>query len=149
MRRAVLAAALLLAGPAAAQAPLDNPAAFERGFAVSLWQFDACGDALAGRMFRQALAERFARCPFTETARRHYQQWTRAEMQLARQKMTARVEEHGGLPAQVEGMPGTCRAHQSSELYRSFRTLLERYSEGDAPAEAVLPAACDAADILP
>jgi hypothetical protein len=150
IRAAFLGGALLLAGPVAAQAPqLDDPAAFERGFAVSLYQFDACGDALAGRMFRRALAERFAQCPFSPAARSHYQQQTRAEFQRVRERMKQLVEENGGLPRELVGMSTTCHAQQVSEGYRSFRALLERYQAGGATAEAVIPAACDAADVMP
>jgi hypothetical protein len=150
IRAAFLGGALLLAGTATAQSPpLDNPAAFERGFAVSLYQFDACGDALAGRMFRRALAERFAQCPFSPAARSHYQQQTRAEFQRVRERMKQLVEENGGLPRELVGMSTTCHAQQVSEGYRDFRALLERYQAGGATAEAVIPAACDAADVMP
>ena len=150
IRAAFLGGALLLAGSATAQTPvLDNPAAFERGFAVSLYQFDGCGDALAGRMFRRALAERFAQCPFSPAARSHYQQQTRAEFQRVRERMKQLVEENGGLPRELVGMSTTCHAQQASEEYRSFRALLERYQAGGTPAEAVIPAACDAANVIP
>ncbi|MFC7475482.1 hypothetical protein ACFQS7_14015 [Dankookia sp. GCM10030260] len=141
---------LLVAGSAVAQAPqLANPAAFERGFAVSLYQFDACGDALAGRMFRRALAERFAQCPFSPAARSHYQQATRTEFARVRERMKQLVEENGGMPRELVGMSTTCRAQQAGEGYRDFRALLERYQAGDVTAEAVIPAACDAANIMP
>jgi hypothetical protein len=153
MRRGALlgGAMLLLAGTAPAQSPpaLEKPDAFERGFAVSLYQFDACGDPLAGRMFRRALAERFAQCPFSAEARERYQRRTRAEFAKVRAKMTAMIEENGGLPRELAGMSTTCHAQQASEPYRQFRTLLERYAEGAVPAEAVIPAACDAPDIMP
>ncbi len=53
--------ALALCGPAVAQPSpagptLDRPEAF----ATSSYTFDACGDPLAGRLFRRALTERFA-----------------------------------------------------------------------------------------
>ena len=150
IRAAILGATLLLAGTAAAEAPaLDNPAAFVRGFAVSLYQFDACGDALAGRMFRRALAERFAQCPFSPAARSHYQQTTRAEFQRVRERMQRLIEDNGGLPRELVGMNTTCHAQQASDGYREFRALLERYQAGGATAEAVIPAACDAADVTP
>ncbi|TDH59847.1 hypothetical protein E2C06_25045 [Dankookia rubra] len=150
IRAACLGGALLLASPVAAQAPqLDDPTAFERGFAVSLYQFDACGDALAGRMFRRALAERFAQCPFSKEARSHYQQQTRAEFQRVRERMQRLIEDNSGMPRELVGMSTTCHAQQSSDGYRDFRALLERYQAGGATAEAVIPAACDAADIAP
>lgn len=143
-------ALLLLAGTAPAETPaLEDITAFERGFAVSLYQFDGCGDALAGRLFRRALAERFAHCPFTAAARSRYQSRTRLEQARIRERMQRLVEETGGLPRELPGMTGTCHAQQASEPYRRFRELLDRYAEGDVPAESVIPAACDAADIMP
>ena len=150
IRAMALGGALLLAGTAAAQTPqLDNPTAFERGFAVSLYQFDACGDALAGRMFRRALAERFAQCPFSPAARSHYQQQTRAEFQRVRERMQRLIEDNSGMPRELVGMSTTCHAQQASEGYRSFRALLERYQAGSATVQAVIPASCDAADVMP
>lgn len=150
MRATMLGAALLLAGTAAAQSPsLTDPAAFERGFAISLYQFDACGDPLAGRMFRRALAERFAQCPFSQEARGQYQQRTRAEFQRVRERMQRLIEDNDGMPRELVGMNTTCHAQQASDGYRAFRSLLERYQEGGATAEAVIPAACDATEIMP
>jgi len=150
IRAAILGGALLLTGTAMAQTPaLNDPAAFERGFAASLYQFDACGDALAGRMFRRALAERFAQCPFSAGARGHYQRETRAEFQRVRERMQRLIEDNGGLPRELVGMSTTCHAQQSSDGYRAYRALLERYQAGVVTAEAVIPAACDAAEVTP
>ena len=151
MSRALLAATLLLGLAAAPRAEplLADPAAFERGVAISLYQFDACGDPLAGRMFRRALAERFAQCPFTPAARSAYQQHSRAELARVRERMQRLIEEQGGLPRELPGMTTTCHALQTSAPYRGFRALLERYAAGEVTAEAVIPAACDAADVMP
>jgi hypothetical protein len=151
----LLAAALLLAaaGPAQEKSPQEKPLqdteAFERGFAISLYQFDACGDPLAGRMFRRALTDRFDHCPFSPEARNRYRDRTRAELARVRERMQRMVEENGGLPRELAGMSTTCHAQQASAPYREFRALLERYAGGAVPAEAVIPAPCDAADIMP
>jgi hypothetical protein len=150
IRAAFLGGALLLAGPVAAQAPqLDDPAAFERGFAVSLFQFDACGDPVAGRMFRRALAERFAHCPFSAAAQARFQQRTRAEQAKVRRIMDRMIEANGGLPRQLEGMSTTCHAQQASDEYRRFRGQLEKYALGAIPADAIISAPCDAPDLTP
>jgi hypothetical protein len=145
----VVSLSAMLASAAPAAGELADPAAFEQGFTVSLYQFDACGDALAGRMFRRALAERFAQCPFTPEARALYRQHTDATFARARRTMNKIIEANGGLPRQLEGMPMTCHELQAREDYRAFRALLERYAEGSASAEAVIPSACDAAGIMP
>ncbi len=148
MRRLALAA-LLCAGPAWAEPTLDNPEAFEHAYALSLYQFDACGDALAGRMFRQALAARFATCPFSASARTAYAQRTRAQAAYAREWREQTVERIGGLPLQLDGMSMTCRAQQATDAYRAFRARLEDYKAGRLDADALIPASCAAPDIMP
>ena len=128
---------------------LDHPDAFERAFAVSSYSFDACGDPLAGRMFRRALVERFAHCPFSPEARSRFRERTRAQQAKTRDAMEKMIEEHGGLPMQLDGMSTTCHAQQASDDYRQFRGRLDQYSQGSLPAEAVIAAPCDAPDLAP
>ena len=160
MSRAALVILLLLAGPVVAQPNpesksqaegpvLDRPDAFERAYAVSTYSFDACGDALAGRMFRRALAEKFAHCPFTSEARSRYREQTQAQLAKTRRAMARMIEDRGGLPMQLDGMPLTCHEQQASEGYKRFRGLLDQYSQGNLPAEAVVTAPCDAPDLVP
>jgi hypothetical protein len=154
MRRTRLAAAaaLLLCGPALAQtapAALDNPDAFERGFALSLYQFDACGDPLAGLLFRRALNARFAQCPFSPAARTRYARRTAAEQAKVDERLRKLIEQRGGLPMRLEGMTMTCRQQQESPDYRALRARLEDFSAGRAPAQTIFPAPCDAAEIVP
>ena len=144
MLRASLGAAQALPEPL-----LSNTEAFERGVSVSLYQFDACGDPLAGRMFRRALAERFAQCPFSPEAQARFQQRTRAAQAKARAIMSQTIETNGGLPHQLENMPTTCRQQQASEDYQSFRRKLEQYAAGSLVVGSILPARCDSTNILP
>lgn len=156
MIRAALAVVLVLAlyGPAAAQSTpggpaLDHPEPFERAFATSAYTYDACGDPLAGRMFRRVLLDRFTQCPFTSEARSRFQQNTRGQLAKSRQMVENMVESRGGLPMRLDGMSMTCHEQQASDAYRQFRDRLEQYSQGGLTAEAVLAAPCDAADIAP
>ncbi len=146
--------ALLLCGPASAQAPpagpaLEHPEAFEQAYAISTYMFDACGDPLAGRMFRRALAERFAQCPFTPEARSRFQRRTRIQQAKSRQIMEELIETHGGLPVQLEGMSRTCHEQQADAGYRAFRERLDQYTQGGLAAGAVIAAPCDASEIMP
>ena len=156
MNPAAFAVLLLLSGPAMAQsrpgtpAPaLDHPDAFEHAFAVSSYSLDACGDPLAGRVFRRALVEKFAHCPFSPEARSRFQQRIRAQQAKTREAMESMIEQHGGLPVQLDGMPMTCHEQQASDGYKQFRSLLDRYAQGSLPAEAVIAAPCDAPDLAP
>ncbi len=141
-------------GPALAQSRaegpvLDHPDAFERAFATSSYSFDACGDPLAGRMFRRALAEKFAHCPFSPEARSRFRQRTLAQQAKTRDAMASMIESHGGLPMQLDGMSMTCHEQQASDDYKRFRGLLDQYAQGGLPAEAVIAAPCDAPDLAP
>ena len=142
IRAAVLA--LLLCTPALAETPLDRTDAFERSFAES---FDIFGDGLAGRIYRHALQERFAACPFTPAAR--YSTRPRAQGAKSRQAIENMIEQRGGLPVQLEGMNATCHAQQADEDYRCLRNQLQAYSAGSLPPTAILPSACDADAIGP
>ncbi len=155
MNRFAFAVLLLpVCGPAFAQSAsegpaLDHPDAFERAFAVSTYSFDACGDSLGGRLYRRALVEKFAHCPFTPAARSRFQQRSRAEFAKNRDTMASMIEEHGGLPVQLDGMPMTCHEQQASDGYKQFRSALEQYAQGSLSAEAIITAPCDAPDIAP
>ena len=100
-------------------------------------------------MFRRALAERFAHCPFTPAARSRYQQRTRAQLAKLRQQMDSMVESRGGLPMRLDGMSMTCHEQQATDDYKSFRGRLSQYAQGDLSADAVIAAPCDAAEIMP
>lgn len=146
--------AFSLGGAAAGQtAPggpaLSHPEAFERAFATSSYTFDACGDPLAGRVFRRALAERFAHCPFTAEAQSRFQQRTRVQQEKSRRMITEMVETHGGLPVHLDGMAMTCHEQQADDGYRKLRERLDQYARGDLPAEAVIATPCDAPEITP
>ena len=166
MNRAALVVLLLLAGPVVAQSNpesksqaegkshpegpvLDRPDAFERASAVSTFSFDACGDTLAGRVFRRALAEKFAHCPFSSEARLRFRERTEAQLAKTRRAMASMIEDRGGLPMQLDGMPLTCHEQQASDGYKRFRGLLDQYAQGTLPAEAIIAAPCDAPDLAP
>ncbi len=145
--------ALLLCAPISALAqapgPPDRTEAFERSAAESYYTFDACGDGLAGRLYRRALAQRFAACPFAPAARARYGQRMQAQGDKARKAIDGMIEDQGGLPVQLDGLSGTCHAHWADEGYGRLRRRLLQYSAGELPAAAIVTAPCDAPTITP
>ncbi len=123
--------------------------AFQTAYATSLYGFDACGDQLAGRIFRNALAEKFAACPFSAEARAHFRQWATAQRAKSSRFMSQLVEQNGGLPVKLDGMTLTCHEQRASPDYLAFRAKLESYAKGEISADALLPAPCDAPVIAP
>ena len=137
--------------PALAQAPgpPDSTEAFERSAAESYYTFDACGDGLAGRLYRRALAERFAACPFAPAARARYGQRLQAQGAKARTAIQGIIDNQGGLPVQLGGLSETCHAQWADEGYGRLRHRLLQYAAGDLPATAIVAAPCDAPQITP
>jgi hypothetical protein len=146
-----LALLLPLASTAShAQTPaLERTDAFERSYATSFYGFDACGDSLAGRLYRKALVERFGQCPFSDQARKTFQQRTLAQRLKSSKAISRMIEQHGGLPMRLDGMTTTCREQQVSAEYVAVREKLERFARGEMSAADLLPETCDAESIAP
>ena len=152
---ALLAGVLAGPIPAVAQSSATTPAtrpslkAFQNAYATSFYGFDACGDQLAGRMFRDALNAKLARCPFPAEARAQFRRWSAAQRARSADARDKLIEEHGGLPVQLEGMTNTCHEQRSSPAYVALRDKLERYRQGEIGIDAVIPEPCDADTIAP
>lgn len=151
--RIVLTSALAVlwagAGMAEDAVTLTDPTAFEHAYATSFYGFDGCGAQLTGEMFRDALAEKFATCPFSAEARSRYQHWTAAQRAKSVDAIKAMIVEHGGLPQRLRGMTETCHAQTTSDAFQKLRRALEGYEAGQVSAAAILPGPCDAAEIVP
>lgn len=147
---AVIAMPLVPAGFAqAADGALTDTSAFDYAEGMSFYAFDGCGDAVAGKTLRRALAEKFAHCPFSAAARLGFRQHAQAQQSKSRAALASMINEHGGLPVQLPGMTKTCRMQMDSPEYQRLGTALEQYSSGRLSVEAVLPASCDAASMMP
>ncbi len=112
MMAAALVSVLALGGRALAdEAPapgLTDPSKFEHAYGASFYGFDACGESLTGKQFRSVLVDKFAHCPFTPEARKHFAQWTRAQRAKSTQVIQDMIVDHGGLPVRLDGMAMTC-----------------------------------------
>jgi hypothetical protein len=133
----------------AATETLENIQAFERAYATSYYMFDACADTKHGRIFRQALVDRFKQCSFTPAAKESFRVRTAMLREKLGAKIFAMIEANGGLLVQVEGMPLTCREQKAVPEYVALTATLEKYTAGQASAQDVLPTPCDADTITP
>ena len=151
----IVFAAVALAGAQTASSQGANPvqleatAAFEQAYAASFYTFDACGDGVAGQLYRKALIARFAQCPFTAASRDRFRQRTALQRRKSSALIRQEIEQNGGLPPRLEGMSLTCHEQRTSADYGSFRDRLERFAAGTAAAEAVIPEPCGADTISP
>jgi hypothetical protein len=150
--RAIWVCLIILAGVATAwadEAGSANTSAFDRAYAASFYQFDACGDGIAGRIFRTALTAKLKQCPFSDDAKKRFQARSSAQRRKSSQAMAKLIEDNGGLPVRLEGMPRTCREQMDSPDYRAVRSRLDDFAAGKAGPDAVVPEPCDAAEITP
>lgn len=149
----VISAVLVLAihvGAAQAQDPmLERTEAFDRAFAASFYIYDACGDAKHGRIFRQALVERFRQCPFTPAAQASFRQRSAAQKEKSAKIIEAIIEEHGGLPVRLDGMTLTCHEQQRLPDYVALSEKLDLFGDGRLAVADLMTAPCDAETIAP
>jgi hypothetical protein len=137
------------AGDPPKPAILEHTDAFDRAYAASFYYFDACGDGIAGRVYRKALAEKLTQCPFSPDATKRFQIRSAAQRRKSSQVMAKLIEDNGGLPVRLEGMTRTCREQIDSPEYRQVRGELDAYAAGKAGPDAVVAQPCDAAEITP
>lgn len=146
---------LALAQPAVQSSPQqaeqggEHTEAFDRAYAVSFYTFDGCGDGLSGRIFRQALVERFNQCPFTTEAKQRFRQQSVAQRVKSGDVIEAMIEANGGMPVKLAGMTMTCHEQQASPDYQKLRTRLVRYLSALLKAQDIVPSSCDADTITP
>jgi hypothetical protein len=152
LRMLLLVVAVLALAPRAVHAEdggQTDTRAFEYADALSFYGFDGCGDALGGRIYRRALADKFAHCPFAPAARARFAERARAQQVKSSAVLRQMIDEHGGLPVRLEGMTRTCREQMDSPEYQALRGQLDRYQRGEISADAIVPAPCDAASMAP
>ena len=121
---------------------------FQVAFGMSYYGFDWCGDRPLGELYRRALLEKFAQCPFADEAKRRFNSWATdvsTRDQAAEKKFIA---EHGKLPDRLDGMKETCQEHRQTAAYLEVRELLDRYAEGQANANDVI-SSCDTPAVIP
>jgi hypothetical protein len=140
---------LLFSASAVADEELTNTRAFDQAYAASFYQFDACGDWLTGRAYREALTAKVRQCPFSADAKSRYQARSAAQRRKSSEAIAKLIDDNGGLPMRLEGMTRTCREQIESPDYQALRGKLEAVSAGTSGVDAVVPQPCDAAEITP
>lgn len=147
-----LAGLVLVSSDAASQSSselLTDPTPFEIGYDMSFYDYDACGDAELGRIFRRALLAKLHSCPLTRQALREFEQWqiTTLEQGLS-ETLSAQDGPFLGPPevsdpiSNPDGKPMTCAEYQAMPWYVERRTALLRYSRREISADQLLGEDC-------
>lgn len=145
-RRYPWAAALcLLAGTAVADKPaqLTDTGTFRAAYGLSYFGFDLCGDPANGALYRKALAEKVAHCPFTPEAKAGFQQWAANADADGPDKVKRYIAEHDKLPESLDPKRKNCRIEKGTPAFQKTVALLAQYARGEVKYDAVVPDACD------
>jgi hypothetical protein len=150
----LVAGVALTIGPARAddapQTPaLEHTTAFEKAYAASFYQFDACGDGISGRAFRTALSAKVRQCPFSAETKQRFQGWAAAQRRQSGKVMAKLIEDNGGLPMRLQGMTRSCHEQMESPEYRQVQSRLEDFASGRTGPDGVVGQPCDATEITP
>jgi hypothetical protein len=135
----------LLAGTAVAGKPalLTDTGTFRSAYSLSYFGFDLCGDAANGTLYRKALAEKVAHCPFTPEAKAGFGQWAAATDADGPARVQRYIAEHDKLPESLDPKRRNCRTEKDTPAYQQTITLLAQYAKGEVKYDAVVPDACD------
>lgn len=117
-----------------------NPTALEAAYGMSFHMFDACDDAEAGQIFRQAILEKLKSCPYAPQTRQQFHDW------LAENKDGLAVVQSSHLPPPpaILGMMAddpsvtTCKQYRETSAYQQHRNFLLRYSRGEVGVDQAL-----------
>jgi hypothetical protein len=126
----------------------DSTDTFQVAFGMSYYGFDWCGDRPLGELYRRALLEKFAQCPFTDEAKRRFSSWTANISARDKEAEKKFIAEHGKLPDRLDGMKQTCQEHRQSADYLKVRERLDRYARAEINVGDVI-FSCDTPAVIP
>jgi hypothetical protein len=116
--------------------------AFEVAYGMS-FRLDACGDPIAGDLFRKAVAEKIDRCMLPMEAKRHFQERALALATKAKVSLDSYIAAHGKPPDRLDGMKESCADLLRTAEYGRLRGQLQKYAEGEISAESIITDPCD------
>jgi hypothetical protein len=134
---------------AATASATENPALtgiepFQRAYGMSFYGFDLCGEADLGQLYRKALREKVAHCPFTAEAKTSFAQRAADTDNHAPADLQRYIAEHDKLPESLDEKKVACRKEKDTPTYQKTVALLADYAKGTVRFDAVVPDACEA-----
>jgi hypothetical protein len=135
----------VLSGTAVADkpAPPTDTGTFRMAYSLSYFGFDLCGDAANGALYRKALAEKVAHCPFTPDAKADFRRWAAGTDADGPERVKRYIAEHDKLPESLDPKRKNCRVQKDTPAYQKTVALLAQYAKGEVKYDAVVPDACD------
>jgi len=130
---------------------LTDPTPFEIDYGMSFYDFDACGDSEAGRIYRRAIIEKLEACPFSPDAMQKFQAWrieTLEDMAAQLWQAHAAGQDPGGPPELYDWQTNpprpvmSCSEYRQTPRYLEKRALLLRYGRGEITVHQAIGADC-------
>jgi len=146
--RHVLPAAVLavfaLSAASSADDQLTDPTPFEISYGLSFYDYDACGDAEAGSILRNAIVEKLERCPFSPQARARFESWRLETAEGLLSQLLSHQDSSPVGPPEVTDptAPMTCEGYRSTPRYVARRADLLRYAKREMTVDQLLGAGC-------
>ncbi|HEV8389953.1 MAG TPA: hypothetical protein VGQ35_08920 [Dongiaceae bacterium] len=130
---------------------LSDPTPFEIAYGMSFYDFDACGDAEAGRILRRAIIEKLELCPFSTGAREEFQKWrleTLEDMAMGLWQAHVQGKDPGG-PAELYDWQTnpprplmTCSEYRQTPRYLEKRGRLLSYARSEIGVDQAIGEEC-------
>ena len=132
-----------------AQEVPDEPVGAEIAYDMSFFDFDVCGDAEAGKVFRQLVIAKINACSYSNTARENFQAHIFKTTEgfataLLQARAEGRLDQLKGPPAIEEekinphGGPKSCKDYREMPSYLERRERLMRYANGKISIDEAL-----------
>jgi hypothetical protein len=123
-------------------APFDRTPGFDVACAMSFYLVDYCGDFLLGELWRNALVEKLAQCPFTEAARKRFRELAVINEAQARSTIGRYWEEHKGPMEYLSDTKRNCAEARAKPELVEVRRRLARFAAGEISVDEALPMSC-------
>jgi hypothetical protein len=113
----------------AQQAPKDEPVGFEIAYGMSFFDFDACGDRVAGALFRQLIRDKVKSCPYSQAAKEKFAATVARDAEAFLSVLLTGIS--AGRPDQFKSTAAeqgiSCKEYQQTPAYVERRKRLVRY----------------------
>lgn len=133
--------------PQSSSEQLSDPTPFEIAYGMSFYDFDACGDSEAGRIFRRAIIEKLELCPFSLQARVKFEEWRTETLEGLLSELLSNQDRRPVGPPEVSELavndaPMTCESYRNTHRYLNRRSDLLRYSRSEITVDQLFGEVC-------
>jgi hypothetical protein len=120
----------------------ENTEAYRTAYSLMSLSLDGCGDNELADLYRRAVVEKIASCPFSETAKSEFSDWAKRTLSRQEAYLKRFIETQGRLPDKVLGSDQTCKALRTSPAFVELSQTLDDFKQRKIGVDAVFPEPC-------